>query len=252
MILAAGRGQRMRPLTDTLPKPLLAAGGKPLIVWHIERLAQAGFVDIVINHAWLGWKIEAALGNGSRWGVRLHYSAENPALETAGGIHRALPLLGRSPFLVINGDVWCDWPPAQALKHAQRLTAGDDLAWLLLADNPDHHRQGDFHLDGDGRVHESGASYLTFTGIAVHHPRLFDGLVTQQRATPAALAPLLRAAMQQGRVCGTHYNGHWLDVGTPQRLAALDARLRQTPADAAPRPCNASLPTRPQKVHCPG
>jgi len=243
MILAAGRGQRMRPLSDTLPKPLLAVAGKPLILWHIERLAQAGVADIVINHAWLGEKIEAALGDGSRYGVRLHYSRETRALETAGGIAHALPLLGDAPFLVINGDVWCDWPPARAVAHARDMMENDDLAWLLLTANPAHHPQGDFYLDEAGRVHDEPSvppaplrtPRLTFAGIGLYHPRLFADLVRDlahdaaadaNPPAPAALAPLLKAAMRAGRVAGTHYNGDWLDVGTPQRLVALDKRLR--------------------------
>jgi len=240
MILAAGRGERMRPLSDVLPKPLLAVAGKPLILWHIERLAQAGFADIVINHAWLGEKIEAALGDGSFYGVRLHYSRETRALETAGGIAHALPLLGDAPFLVINGDVWCDWPPARAGAHARDMMQSGDLAWLLLTANPAHHRQGDFYLDEAGRVHAvlpapSPTPRLTFTGIGLYHPRLFADLARNfahnaaegaNPPAPAALAPLLKAAMRDGRVAGTHYNGDWLDVGTPQRLAALDKRLR--------------------------
>lgn len=232
MILAAGRGERMRPLTDTLPKPLLKVGGQALIAWHVQRLAQAGFTDIVINHAWLGHKIEAELGDGNQYGVRLHYSPETTALETAGGIARALPLLGDAPFLVINGDVWCDWSPAQARQHADTLTSQDDLAWLLLADNPAHHPQGDFHLTAHGRLEDPQQDTdvtsrtnprLTFTGIGVYHPALFAGLPPDQ---PAALAPLLRQAMHASRVSGAHYHGEWLDIGTPERLTALDTRLR--------------------------
>jgi len=228
----------MRPLSDTLPKPLLTAGGKPLIVWHIERLARVGVDHIVINHAWLGWKIEAALGDGSRYGVRLHYSPEPRALETAGGIHHALPLLGDAPFLVINGDIWCDWPPDSAVVHAQALTTRNDLAWLLLTDNPAHHSQGDFYLDDAGRVHDALLSNavpmrrFTFTGIGIYHPQFFADLAHGENDAPpvAPLAPLLRSAMQAGRVAGTHYNGDWLDIGTPQRLSDLDARLRENPA----------------------
>ena len=235
MILAAGRGERMRPLTDTLPKPLLHAGGRPLIVWHIARLARAGFHDIVINHAWLGHKIEQALGDGRQYGVRLHYSAEGQALETAGGIAQALPLLGDEPFLVVNGDVWCDWTPELAPGQAQRLHASGDLAWLLLAGNPPHHPSGDFLLDATGRVRDPvqpdgvtarANSRLTFTGIGVYHPALFAGLPAGR---PAALAPLLRQAMREGKVAGAHYNGEWMDIGTPARLAELDARLIARP-----------------------
>ncbi|MBV7481436.1 N-acetylmuramate alpha-1-phosphate uridylyltransferase MurU [Bordetella sp. BOR01] len=224
MILAAGRGERMRPLTDHTPKPLLPAGGKPLIVWHIERLAAAGIRDIVINHAWLGEQLPAALGDGSRYGVRIAYSAEPNALETAGGIAQALPLLGGQPFLVVNGDIWCDWDPAQAAPQARRLDAMQADAWLLLVDNPAHHPQGDFSLSADGRAGTDGPGRLTFAGIGLYRPALFDGLAT---GMAAPLAPLLRQAMARGMVLGTHHAGAWTDVGTPQRLAALDARLNK-------------------------
>ena len=217
MLLAAGRGERMRPLTDQVPKPLLPAGGKPLIVWHIERLAAAGICDLVVNHAHLGSRIEQALGDGSRWGVQIRYSAEGEgrALETGGGIFRALPLLGAAPFLVINGDVWTD------LDFAELAIAGDDLAHLVLVDNPPHHPDGDFQLAG-GRVLATGEPRLTYSGIGVYHPRLFADCV------PGAfpLAPLLRTAMARGAVGGRHHRGSWVDVGTPARLAALDAQLR--------------------------
>ena len=222
MILAAGRGERMRPLTDHTPKPLLPVGGKPLIVWHVERLAAAGIRDIVINHAWLGEQLPAALGDGSRYGVRIAYSAESIALETAGGIAQALPLLGPQPFLAINGDIWCDWDPARAAGLARNLDAARADAWLLLVDNPEHHPQGDFTLAGDGQVGTGTAGRLTFAGIGVYRPALFDGLAP---GTPAPLAPLLREAMGRSAVLGAHHAGAWTDVGTPQRLAALDARL---------------------------
>ncbi|HYG45125.1 MAG TPA: nucleotidyltransferase family protein [Bordetella sp.] len=225
MILAAGRGERMRPLTDHTPKPLLPAGGKPLIVWHIERLAAAGIRDIVVNHAWLGEQLPAALGDGSRYGVRIAYSAEPTALETAGGIAQALPLLGTQPFLVINGDIWCDWDPGHAATQADSLDAAQADAWLLLVDNPEHHPQGDFSLSPDGRVGE-GAGRLTFAGIGLYRPTLFHGLAAR---TAAPLAPLLRQAMARDAVLGTHHHGAWTDVGTPQRLAALDARLAALP-----------------------
>ena len=263
MILAAGRGERMRPLTDHRPKPLLAVGGKPLIVWHLERLAAAGFRDIVINHAWLGQMIEDALGDGSRWGVRIRYSPEAVALETAGGIAQALPLLsdGDTPFLVVNGDVWSDWEPAQAHSAAAHMTPSSVQAWLLLVDNPAHHPEGDFRLAENGVVSDrkqptngidpigdtgpiSLASQsaeaigalapatptppaLTFSGTAVYHPALFRDLTPGQ---PAALAPLLRAAMLRHAVIGSRHDGAWVDVGTPARLAELDAHLRR-PSD---------------------
>lgn len=228
MILAAGRGERMRPLTDTTPKPLLQVGGKPLIVWHIERLVTAGITDIVINHAWLGQQIEQRLQDGARFGARLAYSPETQALETAGGIAHALPLLGGSPFLVINGDTWCDWNPANARAAALQLAEQGRSAWLLLADNPPHNPAGDFLLrdaivaDGaDAPPQET----LTFTGTAVYSPRLFQGV---DPGRPAPLAPLLRQAMAERQVVGQHYNGCWIDVGTPQRLAELDKRLRES------------------------
>ncbi|GAB2180150.1 nucleotidyltransferase family protein [Denitratisoma sp. agr-D3] len=219
MVLAAGRGERMRPLTDHTPKPLLAVGGKPLIVWHLERLAAAGFKEVVINHAHLGQQIEDALGNGSQFGLALHYSAEPPgALETAGGIVQALPLLGDAPFLVINGDIFCDWD----VGAAQTVLAGDDLAHLVLVSNPDHHPGGDFALR-HGRVEDGDGPRLTFAGIGVYRPSLFAGLVAGQ---PAKLAPLLRAAMKAGKVSGQWHPGRWVDVGTPQRLDDLDRLLK--------------------------
>ncbi len=218
MILAAGRGERMRPLTDHTPKPLLEAGGRPLIVWHLERLAAAGYRQVVINHAHLGDQIEARLGDGSRWGLSIRYSREGEgrALETGGGICKALPLLGPDPFLVINGDVWCD------LDLASLSLPEGDLAYLVLVDNPPHHPAGDFVLS-DGRVRDAGAGpRLTFAGIGVYHPALFAGC----RPDPFPLAPLLRQAMAAGRVSGTHCRGTWVDVGTPRRLHDLDRRLR--------------------------
>jgi len=224
MILAAGRGERMRPLTDRTPKPLLRAGGRALIEYHIDALVGAGVRDIVINHAHLGAQIEAALGDGSRFGARLRYSEEGEgALETGGGIFRALPLLGEGPFLVVNADVWTDYPFARLRGAAAQMRAGDDLAYLVLVDNPPHHREGDFAL-ADGRVvdrTQPGAARLTFSGIGVYRAALFDGC--QDGAF--ALAPLLRRAMAAGHVGGEHYAGRWVDVGTPERLAALDAEL---------------------------
>jgi len=224
MILAAGRGERMRPLTDHTPKPLLPVADKPLIVWHIERLVRAGLRDIVINHAWLGARIEAALGDGARWGARICYSPELLALETAGGIARALPRLGAAPFLVVNGDVWCDWDPAQARAQAARLDARAQLAWLLMVDNPGHHPRGDFALQGDRLSDTADGPRLTYSGIGVYHPALFAGVA---RDAPAPLAPLLRQAMARAAVLGQRHGGDWVDVGTPQRLKELDRALRQ-------------------------
>lgn len=217
MILAAGRGNRMRPLTDHTPKPLLKAGDKPLIVYHIERLAAAGIHDLVINHAHLGEQIEAALGDGSQFGVCIRYSPEPQALETGGGIFAALPLLGAAPFLVINGDVWTD------IDLATIRPTSSDLAHLVLVDNPSHNPDGDFALT-EGRVHPDGAPRLTFSGIGVYDPALFAGC--SSGAFP--LAPLLREAMRVGRVGGQHHRGHWIDIGTPARLAELDGMLRQS------------------------
>lgn len=218
MLLAAGRGERMRPLTDATPKPLLEAGGRTLVARLIGRLAVAGFGDLVINHAHLGHKIEAALGDGARLGMRIRYSPEATALETAGGIAQALPLLGPGPFAAINADLHTDFPFA-ALRTALR---GDDLAHLVLVDNPRHHPLGDFAL-ADGRVRNAGAPMLTFSGIGVYDPALFAGIT---HGAKAQLAPLLRRAADAGRVSGTHFRGRWVDVGTPERLAALDAELR--------------------------
>lgn len=222
MVLAAGRGERMRPLTDHTPKPLLSVGGKPLIVWHLERLAAAGFTDIVINHAHLGQQIEEALGKGNNWGLTIRYSPEPPgALETAGGIVQALPLLGEEPFLVINGDIFCDWDVARAPK----ALAPGDLAHLVLVPNPGHNTNGDFALH-DQRVASEGSHKDTFAGIGIYRPALFAGLVAGQ---PAKLAPLLRTAMTAGKVSGECHQGRWVDVGTPQRLDELDRELKAQP-----------------------
>ncbi len=216
MILAAGRGERMRPLTDTVPKPLLEAGGKPLIVWHVERLAQAGFTELVINHAHLGALIERRLGDGGRYGVTIRYSPEAEALETAGGIANALPLLGGEPFLVVNGDVYCE------MDFASLALNGDEDAFLALVDNPPQHPGGDFALAG-GKVLAEGAHKLTFSGIGVYRPELFAGIA---RGAKAKLAPLLRERMALGQVGGIRFRGRWEDVGTPERLRRLDEELR--------------------------
>ncbi|KAF0164656.1 MAG: Nucleoside-diphosphate-sugar pyrophosphorylase family protein [Rhodocyclaceae bacterium] len=234
MILAAGRGERMRPLTDRIPKPLLPVGGKPLIVWHLERLAQAGLRQVVINHAHLGGQIEAALGDGARWGLSIRYSAEpEGALETAGGIANALPLLGyEDPFLVINGDIYCDWDVARALAA---LTA-TGLAHLVLVPNPPHHPRGDFSLTGmevGGDITAAGAQVCTFSGIGIYRPQLFADI---RRGERAQLAPLLRAAMAARKVSGELHAGRWTDVGTPQRLAELDAELGSLSHQGIPSP----------------
>ncbi|MBR0566411.1 nucleotidyltransferase family protein [Azoarcus sp. L1K30] len=226
MILAAGRGERMRPLTDSCPKPLLMAGGKPLIVWHIERLRAAGITDIVINHAHLGHMLEAALGDGRAFGVNIAWSPEVSALETAGGIRKALSLLGNGAFIVINGDVHCDADLAALGTAAGELRVDGDLAHLLLVANPAHHPEGDFVLDR-GRVLDQRArgQRLTFSGIGAYHPHLFSAL---EPGTPEKLAPLLRTAMRANQVGGTMHHGQWVDVGTPERLLALDTALRET------------------------
>lgn len=224
MILAAGRGERMRPLTDTCPKPLLEVAGKPLIVWHIERIVAAGIDDIVINTAWLGHMIEHALGDGSTWGARLHYSHETTALETAGGIAHARHLLGQTPFLLMNGDVFTDWDPRGAQAAAHRMTACDADMWILLVDNPTHHPDGDFSLDADARVHDGGPGALTYAGIAIYQPRMFDHLDPN---AAAPMAPLMREVMAAGRAIGAHHAGQWADIGTVERLATLDASLKR-------------------------
>ena len=216
MILAAGRGERMRPLTDTVPKPLLEAGGRSLIEYHLLALARAGVTDIVINHAHLGAQIEARLGDGGHYGVRIVYSSEGErGLETGGGILRALPLLGAGPFIVVNADVWTDYAFA-ALPRAPQA-----LAHLVLVPNPGHHPTGDFTLI-DGRVgNDDAGPRHTFSGIGVYRRELFNG------CAPGAfpLAPLLRTAAASGEVSGELYAGSWMDIGTPERLAELDRRL---------------------------
>ncbi len=215
MILAAGRGERMRPLTDHTPKPLLKVGCKPLIVWHIERLVAAGFKDLVINHAHLGAQIENALGDGSQWGVRIQYSPEEIALETAGGIANAMPLLGDAPFLVVNGDVFTD------IDFGALKLVSPNVAHLVMVDNPPQHAAGDFALSG-GKLGVDGTEKLTFSGVGVYQPKLFAGIT---RGEAAKLAPLLKAAMAQGLVSGSHHQGAWHDIGTPERLQALDSQL---------------------------
>lgn len=217
MILAAGRGERMRPLTDELPKPLLMVGGKPLIQWHIEALQKAGFTELVINHAWLGEQIESFLGDGSQWGVDIVYSPEGEqALETGGGIFRALPLLAPKDelFLVVNADVLTD------IDFRQLPTNISGLAHLLMVPNPTHHPQGDFVLDGEC-IRREGEPRLTFSGIGLYRPQLFAGC----EEGVFALAPLLNQAIQQGQVSGQLHQGMWLDVGTKQRLQDANALL---------------------------
>ena len=219
MVLAAGRGERMRPLTLERPKPLLEVGGLPLIVHHLHALAMAGFRDVVVNLSWLGVQIRTALGDGTRYGVNLRYSDEGPEpLETGGGIFRALPLLGPAPFLVLNGDVWTDYPYA----HLREQLQSGDLAHLVLVPNPAHNPAGDFVLERS-RIVEGAGERRTFSGVGVYRPELFDGC----RGGAFKLAPLLRSAAQAGRVSGEIFDGEWVDIGTPQRLAELDARFSQ-------------------------
>ena len=219
MILAAGRGNRFRPLTDTVPKPLIEVCGKPLIEYHIEKLAQLGISEVVINHAWLGDKIESALGDGRRWGIHIHYSAEpEGGLETAGGIIQALPLLGEAPFLVINGDVYSDLPFDRLIKQAQRMQESSDIsAFLMLVPSPNHNTQGDFGLLEGNQVSESGR--YTFSGMSVLHPKLFEGF----EVGFIKLAPILRRAMQKQQVVGDVFDGYWSDVGTLERLEATES-----------------------------
>lgn len=259
MILAAGRGERMRPLTDHTPKPLLTIAGKPLILWHIEKLAKAGFGRIVINHAHLGDQIEEVLGEGDAFGVDLRYSREGEALETAGGIATALPLIGAEIFPVINGDVFCDYDFALFTGIMARMQTENTLAHLVLVDNPPHHLKGDFVLEGGkvqdkeaplaslaapsvaargdswgdvsgaegarGRAHPRDAGPLltarplTFSGIGIYRRELFAAIEPWKKSP---LAPLLKDAMQKEMVTGEHYSGRWKDVGTPERLRELD------------------------------
>jgi MurNAc alpha-1-phosphate uridylyltransferase len=215
MILAAGRGERMRPLTDATPKPLLQAGPQRLIEYTINALVEAGFRELVINYAWLGDRIVEELGDGSRYGAHITYSPEPAgALDTGGGIFNALPLLGDAPFVVVNGDIWTDYPFAQL----KRTLSGD--AYLVLVDNPPQHPAGDFSL-ARGIVNANGDDRLTFSGIGVYSPALFAD------CTPGVfpLAPLLRQAMARGAVSGEHYRGRWFDVGTAERLTALSGLL---------------------------
>ncbi len=221
MILAAGRGERMRPLTDNTPKPLLTVGGKALIVWHVERLVKAGFNELVINHAYLGKQIEHALGNGEKWGITIQYSAEKTALETAGGIANALPLLGDAPFLVLNADVFTD------IDFSSLHLDAAHLAHLVLVKNPPQHLQGDFALQ-NGQVQVRGQTMLTFSGVGVYHPRLFKEVI---HGAAAKLAPLLKSAMEEGLVTGEHYQGVWHDIGTPDRLETVDAMVKQLESD---------------------
>lgn len=231
LVFAAGLGERMRPLTLSTPKPLLQAGGKPLIAWHLEKLAAIGVDEVVVNTSWLAECFPEAMGDGSRWGLRITGVYEGPVpLETGGGMWNALSKLSPAgePFIAVNGDVWSDYDFARLPREPQ------GLAHLVLVDNPQHNPRGDFALAGE-RVESEGESRLTFSGVGVYRPALFDGWRGIVGDTPGAaetpprfkLAPLLRAAMHRGDVTGEHHAGAWTDVGTPERLAELDARLRE-------------------------
>ena len=217
MILAAGRGERLRPLTDRVPKPLLEAGGKPLIGWHLERLAAAGCREVVINVSHLGERIVERLGDGAAWGLRIAFSREPQPLETAGGMALARPLLGPDPFLLVNGDVYCEVD----LARLRRVEIGERLAHLVLVPNPPHHPAGDFTLDA-GRIGNAAAPRYTYAGVAMIAPALFAGVAAGSKAQ---LAPLLRTAAEQRLVSGELFAGTWLDVGTVERLSALEAYL---------------------------
>ena len=221
MILAAGRGERMRPLTDHIPKPLLPVAGMPLIAWQIRKLVKAGISEIVINVSHLGAMIEAVLGDGAQYGARLAYSHESEALETAGGIAYALPLLSGEPFLVVNADVFSDFDYTRLAAAAASLSRAGILAHLVLVDNPPHHPAGDFCLS-QRLIAAEGGPRLTFSGIGLYHPALF---ATLTRGAKFQLAALLRGPIADGKVSGEHYPGQWFDVGTPERLAALERKL---------------------------
>lgn len=228
LIFAAGLGERMRPLTDTTPKPLLQVGGRPLIAWHLEKLAALGIGDVVVNTSWLAQRFPEMLGDGARWGLRLHYSYEGGTpLETGGGMLHALDLLGDSPFIAVNGDVWTDFDFATLPREPR----GD--THLILVDNPRHNPRGDFALDNEGQIHSDGPERLTFSGIGVYRARLLEDWRNTIGAAAGAdehpprfkLAPLLRAAMSRGAVTGSRHGGRWTDVGTPRRLEELDREL---------------------------
>ncbi len=227
LIFAAGLGERMRPLTDTTPKPLLAVGGKPLIEWHLEKLAAMGIRDVVVNTSWLAEQFPQTLGDGSRWGLRIAYAYEGPTpLETGGGMWNALPLLGDDAFLLVNGDVWTDYDFARLPREP------DGLAHLVMVDRPPQATQGDFALDENGFVRSEGEHRLTYAGLGVYRPQLlndwrsYSADVSADETPPRfRLAPILRAHMASDAITGEHHRGRWTDVGTPERLAQLDAEL---------------------------
>jgi MurNAc alpha-1-phosphate uridylyltransferase len=228
MIFAAGRGERMRPLTDSCPKPLLNVGGKPLIVWQIERLAAAGFKTIVINHAWLGRMFHSKLGDGSRWGVEIRYSHEMHALETAGGIAKALPLLekegGATVFAAVSGDVFCEFDYARLHERAEKMALQDEPAMhLVMVPNPPFHTLGDFALTPEGTLSLDGSPRYTFGNIGLYDTRMFRDLAPETRR---ALTPYYRETIAAGRATGELFEGRWENVGTPKQLEELDAALR--------------------------
>lgn len=224
LILAAGRGERMRPLTDTVPKPLLAVGGKPLIAWQVERLVAGGFDDLVVNHSYLGARVEEALGDGRRFGARIRYSHEPQALETAGGVAKALPLLGDEPFAVVSGDIYTryDYSRLRGPIAAIALEPGRTVAHFVLVDNPPWHAEGDDMSVAHGRI-VRGAGRLTYANIAVFHPGPFRDIAP---GTRLRMFPWAYALVDAGRVGGERFSGDWDNIGTPQQLAALDARLK--------------------------
>ena len=230
LVFAAGKGERMRPLTNDTPKPLLCAGGKPLVEWHLEKLAAIGVREVVLNISWLAEKFEPALGNGSRWGLRLHYSHEGAEpLETGGGMLHAKRILGDAPFICVNGDVWTDY------DFARLPTRPRAMAHLVVVDNPPQHPRGDFRLEANGTLRGEGEGLLTFSGIGVYDPRILLGwrdiignaAGSELHPPRFKLAPLLFAAMARGEIHGEHHRGRWTDVGTPQRLTDLDASLSE-------------------------
>lgn len=229
LVFAAGLGERMRPLTDRTPKPLIEAGGKPLIVWHLEKLAAIGVQDVVVNTSWLADRFPAVLGDGARWGMRLHYLYEGDTpLETGGGMLNARPLLGEAPFLLVNGDIWTDFDFARLPREPS------GLAHLVMVDPPAFAPRGDFALDDAGHLHRDGGHLLTYAGLGIYRPALLDDwpqhAAAQIRETPSGkprfpLLPLLHAGMASACVTGERLQGRWTDVGTPQRLAELNHEL---------------------------
>ncbi len=226
MILAAGRGERLRPLTDKIPKPLVEVNGKPLIVWHIEKLAAAGFKQFVINLCWLGEKIKQQLGNGSNWDINIEYSEESEALETAGGIIQALPVLGNKPFAVINSDIWSDFSAEKIMDNLQQLTDSEFLVKLMLVENPQHNLDGDFGLEKNTLqpyTEQQNKKHWTYAGIGFYKPEFFIGLERGKRAMP----PLWTQGAQQKKISAEVFQGYWQDVGTLQRLAELEKHLQK-------------------------